>query len=56
MILKNREARGSLHAYGIARRIEQTSGDTLEVPYGTLTVGAILISELTPTIRRCKIS
>jgi PadR family transcriptional regulator PadR len=36
MILKTLEAMGSLHAYGIARRIEQTSGDTLEVPYGTI--------------------
>jgi len=36
MILKTLEVMGSLHAYGIARRIEQTSGDTLEVPYGTI--------------------
>jgi len=27
---------GSLHGYGIARRIEQTSGDLLSVNYGTL--------------------
>jgi PadR family transcriptional regulator PadR len=27
---------GSLHGYGIARRIEQTSGDKLVVNYGTL--------------------
>jgi PadR family transcriptional regulator, regulatory protein PadR len=27
---------GPLHGYGIARRIEQTSGDQLEVRYGTL--------------------
>jgi PadR family transcriptional regulator PadR len=36
MILKTLEVMGSLHAYGLARRIEQTSGDTLEVPYGTI--------------------
>jgi transcriptional regulator len=27
---------GSLHAYGIARRIEQISDDLLEVQYGTI--------------------
>src|SRR5467141_1305040 len=27
---------GPLHGYGIARRIEQTSGDLLSVNYGTL--------------------
>ena len=36
MILKTLEALGSLHGYGIARRIEQTSGDLLSVNYGTL--------------------
>ena len=36
MILKTLEALGSLHGYGIARRIEQTSGDLLSLNYGTL--------------------
>jgi PadR family transcriptional regulator PadR len=36
MILKTLEAMGPLHGYGIARRIEQTSGDVLSVNYGTL--------------------
>src|SRR5947207_11741194 len=36
MILKTIEALGPLHGYGIARRIEQTSGDRLVVNYGTL--------------------
>lgn len=36
MILKTLEAMGSLHGYGIARRIEQTSGDLLSVNYGTI--------------------
>lgn len=36
MILKTLEAMGSLHGYGIARRIEQTSGDAISVPYGTI--------------------
>jgi len=36
MILKTLETLGPLHGYGIARRIEQTSGDRLHVHYGTL--------------------
>lgn len=36
MVLKTLETLGPLHGYGIARRIEQTSGDLLEVNYGTL--------------------
>ena len=36
MVLKTLEAMGPLHGYGIARRIEQTSGDTLTLNYGTL--------------------
>jgi PadR family transcriptional regulator len=36
MILKTVEALGPLHGYGIARRIEQTSGSRLVVNYGTL--------------------
>ena len=36
MVLKTLEAMGPLHGYGVARRIEQTSGDLLLVNYGTL--------------------
>jgi PadR family transcriptional regulator PadR len=36
MVLKTLETMGALHGYGIARRIEQTSGDLLSVNYGTL--------------------
>lgn len=36
MVLKTIEALGPLHGYGIARRIEQTSGDLLTLNYGTL--------------------
>lgn len=36
MVLKTIETMGPLHGYGIARRIEQTSGDALAVNYGTL--------------------
>jgi transcriptional regulator len=36
MILKTLETMGSLHGYGIARRIEQISGNLLSVNYGTI--------------------
>jgi len=36
MVLKTLQALGPLHGYGIARRIEQTSGDRLALNYGTL--------------------
>jgi transcriptional regulator len=36
MILKTLESLGPLHGYGIARRIEQTSGQLLSLNYGTL--------------------
>ena len=36
MILKTIETLGPQHGYGIARRIEQTSGHKLLVNYGTL--------------------
>ena len=36
MVLKTLERKGSLHGYGIARQIEQTSAELLSVNYGTL--------------------
>ncbi len=36
MVLKTLQSMGPLHGYGIARRIEQTSGDLLALNYGTL--------------------
>jgi transcriptional regulator len=36
MILKTLDALGPLHGYGVARRIEQTSGDAFSLNYGTL--------------------
>lgn len=36
MVLKTLQTMGPLHGYGVARRIEQTSGDQLMVNYGTL--------------------
>lgn len=36
LVLKTLEAMGPLHGYGIARRIEQLSGETLLVNQGTI--------------------
>jgi PadR family transcriptional regulator, regulatory protein PadR len=36
MVLKTLETMGPQHGYGIARRIEQTSGQLLALNYGTL--------------------
>jgi PadR family transcriptional regulator, regulatory protein PadR len=36
MVLRTLETMGPLHGYGLARRIEQTSGDLLALNYGTL--------------------
>jgi transcriptional regulator len=36
MVLKTLERTGSMHGYGVARQIEQTSADLLSVNYGTL--------------------
>lgn len=36
MVLKTIQTMGPLHGYGIARRIEHTSGNLLSLNYGTL--------------------
>lgn len=36
MVLRTLETLGPQHGYGLARRIEQTSGDRLALNYGTL--------------------
>jgi PadR family transcriptional regulator len=36
MVLKTLETMGPVHGYGIARRIEQISGQLLAINYGTL--------------------
>jgi transcriptional regulator len=36
MVLKTLNAMGPQHGYGIARRIEQTSGELLSINHGTL--------------------
>jgi PadR family transcriptional regulator len=46
MILKTLEALGSLHGYRIARRIEQISGNQLELNQGTLYPALIKLEQL----------
>ena len=36
MVLRTLETQGAMHGYGIARRIEQVSGNRLLLNYGTL--------------------
>jgi len=36
MVLRTLETMGPQHGYGLARRVEQISGDRLELNYGTL--------------------
>ena len=36
MVLRTLKTMGAQHGYGIARRIEQTSGEALELNYGTI--------------------
>ena len=36
MVLRTLDTMGPMHGYGLARRIEQTSGDRLSLNYGTL--------------------
>ena len=36
MVLRTLESMGPQHGFGLARRIEQTSGDLLQLNYGTL--------------------
>ena len=36
MVLKTLATMGPLHGYGLARRIEQTSGNRLSLNYGTI--------------------
>jgi transcriptional regulator len=45
MVLKTLQGMGPLHGYGIARRIEQTSGDLLAVNYGTLYPALLKLEE-----------
>jgi PadR family transcriptional regulator PadR len=45
MVLKTLDAMGSLHGYGIARRLEQISGETLQVNQGTIYVCLVRLTQ-----------
>ena len=46
LILKTLESLGPLHGYGIARRIEQVSGDLLELNQGTIYPALLKLEQL----------
>ena len=46
MILKTLDALGTLHGYGIARRIEQISGNQIELNQGTLYPALLKLEQL----------
>src|SRR6185312_10810211 len=45
MVLQTLEAMGPLHGYGIARRIEQVSGDVLQLNQGTIYASLLRLQE-----------
>jgi transcriptional regulator len=46
LVLKTLDTLGTLHGYGIARRIEQVSGDLLEVNQGTIYPALLKLEQL----------
>ena len=46
LVLKTLGAMGPLHGYGIARRIEQVSGDLLELNQGTIYPALLKLEQL----------
>lgn len=46
LVLKTLATMGPLHGYGIARRIEQVSGDLLEVNQGTIYPALLKLEQL----------
>jgi transcriptional regulator len=46
LVLKTLAAMGPLHGYGIARRIEQVSGDLLELNQGTIYPALLKLEQL----------
>jgi transcriptional regulator len=46
LVLKTLETLGPLHGYGIARRIEQVSGDLLELNQGTIYPALLKLEQL----------
>ena len=51
MVLKTIDVLGPLHGYGIARRIEQISGDLLSVNQGTLYPVMLRLEQRAPSHR-----
>ena len=45
MVLKTLESMGPLHGYGIARRIEQVSGDTVLLNQGTIYASLVRLQQ-----------
>ena len=45
MVLKTLEVMGALHGYGIARRIEQVSGDTILLNQGTIYASLVRLQQ-----------
>lgn len=45
MVLQSLESMGSLHGYGIARRIEQVSGDALILNQGTIYASLVRLQQ-----------
>ena len=45
MVLKTLEAMGPIHGYGIARRIEQTSGDEVLLNQGTIYASLVRLQQ-----------
>ena len=45
MVLKTLDAMGPLHGYGIARRIEQVSEDTLQLNQGTIYASLVRLQQ-----------
>jgi PadR family transcriptional regulator, regulatory protein PadR len=45
MVLKTLEVMGALHGYGIARRIEQASGDTILLNQGTIYASLVRLQQ-----------
>ena len=52
MVLKTLDVLGPLHGYGIARRIEQISGDLLQVNQGTLYPALAVVMESRSAAKR----
>ena len=46
MVLKTLDTMGSLHGYGIARRIEQISGDVLQLNQGTIYPALLYLEQM----------